>query len=117
MVTGVKLYIDEDASENSVVLALRHHGVDVLTVVEAGQDQQADEVQLNFASTHGRAIYSLNVGHFALLHQQFLARGEEHAGIILIPRHRYGVGEKIRKLLELLENTDAQSLRNSLRFL
>jgi hypothetical protein len=71
--------MDEDASENSVVLALRQHGVDVLTVVEARQDQ--------------------------------------HSGIILIPRHRYGVGEKIRKLLELLENTNAQSLRNALRFL
>jgi hypothetical protein len=115
-VSAVKLYVDEDASENAVVSALRRHGIDILTASDAGREQDSDEEQLVFAASAGRSIYSLNVRHVARLHQQFLARGEEHAGIILIPRQRYGIGEKIRRLRLLLETTNAEAMRNSLHF-
>jgi hypothetical protein len=86
------LYADEDAAENAVVSALRQQGIDVLTVLDAGLGTSSDEDHLRFASSVGRALYSLNVGDFARLHQQFCARGDEHAGIILIPRQRYFIG-------------------------
>ena len=115
--SAAKLYVDEDAAESAVVRALRQQGIDVLTVLEAGLDSLRDDDQLRFAASAGRTLYSLNVGDFARLHQQFRARREEHAGIILIPRQRYSIGEKIRRLQKLLESTDAEALRNSLHFL
>jgi hypothetical protein len=71
---------------------------------------------LRYATTQGRAVYSLNVSDFTRIHTEFLSRGEEHAGMIMIPRQRYAIGEKIRRLQELLEATDAESLRNTIRF-
>jgi hypothetical protein len=109
--------MDEDASEEAVASALRRQSIDVLTVYEAGRDGKGDEDHLRFATANGRAIYSLNARHFARLHRDFISRGEEHAGIIVIPRQRYGIGEKIRRLVQLLTSTDAESLKNSLHYL
>ena len=111
------LYVDEDAAEHALVSALRKHGVNVLTVVEAGQETHSDDDQLRFATSAARTLYSLNVEDFARLHRQYQAAGEEHAGIVLIPRQRYGVGEKLRRRLELLDRTDAEALKNRLHFL
>jgi hypothetical protein len=116
-VSAVKLYVDEDASENAVMSALRRHGIDVLTAADAGHERHSDEDQLVFAASVGRTIYSLNLRHFARLHQQFLARREEHACIILIPRQRYGIGEMSRRLRQLLDSTTAETMKNSIHFL
>ena len=112
-----KLFVDEDAGEDAVVSALRRLGIDVLTVLEVGRVGINDDEQLRFAVLLGRAVYYLNARHFARLHHEFVARGEDHAGIIVIPRQRYSIGEKIRRLQKLLENTDAEAMKNSLWFL
>lgn len=100
-----------------MITDLRRLGFDVLTVHEANRLALDDADQLRYATSLGRVIYSLNARHFAQLHRDFLARGEDHAGIIVIPRQRYTIGEKVRRLQGLLTTTDAASLRNSLSFL
>ena len=115
--SAAKLYIDEDAAETSVIVALRQRGVDVLTVHEAGLQSASDEEQLRFASSIDRAIYSLNVSDFARLHREFLQRGDNHSGIILIPRQRYTIGEKIRELQQLLASVGPDNLKNTIHFL
>ncbi|HJS06874.1 MAG TPA: hypothetical protein VJ809_04415, partial [Pirellulales bacterium] len=62
-------------------------------------------------------IYSLNVGDFCRLHTEFLARGRDHSGIVIIPRQRYSVGEKVRRLRELIDSTSSEEMRNRLEFL
>jgi hypothetical protein len=111
------LYFDEDASQVAIVTALRRRGIDVLTANEAGREGRTDDDNLQFATSQGRAVYSLNANDFTRLHGEFLARGDHHAGIIIIPRQRYSIGEKVRRILELVENADADALKNSLHFL
>jgi hypothetical protein len=113
----IRLYVDEDAAERAVVEGLRARGIDVLTVFDVGRDSDEDGDQLAFAAGEGRCIYSLNVGDFCRLHQQFLAQGQEHAGIILVPRQRYSAGEKIRRLVALVNSTSSEEMRNRLEFL
>ena len=113
----VRLYIDEDAAERAVVDSLRNMGVDLLTVFEAGMDRHDDHVQLLFAANDGRVLYTLNVGDFCRLHQDFLTRQQEHAGIIVIPRQRYATGEKVRRLYKWIESMTAEQMRNRLEFL
>jgi hypothetical protein len=112
-----KLFVDEDACEDAVVSALRRLGIDVLTVLDVGRSGIDDEHQLRFATSLSRAVYSLNASHFARLHREFLSLGEEHSGIIVIPRQRYNIGEKVRRLRQFLDNADSASLRNTLHFL
>jgi predicted nuclease of predicted toxin-antitoxin system len=64
-----------------VVSELRHLGHDVLTMQEAAlaNQQMADEAVLGFASSHNRAVLTLNRKHFVRLHNS----GGQHAGIIV----------------------------------
>lgn len=36
---AIRLYVDEDAMDKDFVQALRAHGIDVLTALEAGEEQ------------------------------------------------------------------------------
>ena len=113
----VRLYIDEDAAEKPVVEGLRDLEIDVSTVLDSDSAGASDEEQLQFAAADGRCLYSLNVGDFCRLHSEYLKSGIEHAGIILIPRQRYSIGEKIRRISEFVESITADEMRNRLEFL
>ena len=85
----IRLYVDEDAAAFALVEALRHRGVDVVTVLDAGMASATDEQQLVIATSQGRAIYSHNVGDFCRLHREFLVQSRQHAGIILTPANGF----------------------------
>ena len=113
----LRLYVDEDASEHAVIRGLRDRGFDLLTVQEADRLGLDDEEQLDFASEMDRAIYTFNIRDFAVLHREYLERGENHAGIVAIPRQRYAIGEKIRRLAALLSTTQTEDMRNQMEYL
>lgn len=55
MAERIRLYLDEDAQQNSLVRALRARQVDLLTAQEAGHMEATDPVQLAYAAEQGRA--------------------------------------------------------------
>jgi hypothetical protein len=113
----IRLYVDEDAMARALVRGLRARVIDVRTVPDAGMSEQEDMAQLEYATQHGRVLYTFNVGHFCHLHAQYMAQGKSHAGIIVVFRQRYAVGEQIRRLLHLISMKSAEEMRNSLQFL
>jgi hypothetical protein len=113
----IRFYVDEDAAEHAVVERLRRSGVDAVTVLECGHGEKTDEEQLAFARREGRVVYTLNAGHFSRLHRELLSAGREHAGIVVIPRQRYSIGEKIRRLLSLVDAVSAEEMKNRLEYL
>lgn len=113
----VRLYVDEDAMARALVRGLRARGMDLTTVLDEGMSEQNDLAQLEYATRQGRVLYTFNVGHFCYLHKEYLAQGKHHAGIIVVYRQRYSVGEQIRRLLNLIQMKSAEEMRNSLQFL
>ena len=97
--------------------ALRARGVDVVTVNEAGLTGVDDDKVLARAATDGRRFYTFNTGHFCRLHGEYLRQGLEHAGIIVVPRQRYSVGEQLRRLFQLMTTKTAERMKNHLEFL
>jgi hypothetical protein len=85
----IRLYVDEDAMACALVGGLRARGIDVTTVLDAGMSEQNDITQLEYATQHGRVLYTFNVGHFCHLHTQYVSQGKNHAGIIVVFRQRY----------------------------
>lgn len=77
----------------------------------------SDEAQLTFADQSGRVLYSCNVRDFCLLHESWLTTGREHAGIVVMPRQRYSVGEQLKRLLRLVGSKSAEQMRGQLEFL
>jgi predicted nuclease of predicted toxin-antitoxin system len=75
-----RFYADEGFPK-VVTQLLRDRGHDVLTVQEAGQDNQRipDDQVLQFATDQGRAVLTTNRGDFIRLH----LTNPNHAGIVV----------------------------------
>ncbi|HYR91228.1 MAG TPA: DUF5615 family PIN-like protein [Terriglobia bacterium] len=101
----------------ALVVALRARGADVKTVIDAGLRGKDDKAQLEWAASNKRTLYTFNVSDFCRLHREYLDRGTEHAGIIVVPRQRYDVKQQIRLLLDLLKTKSAEDLHNILYFM
>ena len=64
----------------------------------------------------GRVLYSSNIGDFCRLHNDFIAEGRDHAGIILVSQQRYSLGIKLQGILRLVGNKSAEDMVNQLEF-
>lgn len=113
----IRLYFDEDAQRGSVARALRLRGVNVQTTNEAAMVGKSDEDQLVYATSVGRITYSFNVKDFQSIHENWIAEGKSHAGIILSQQQRYGVGEQMRRLLKIVNTLTAEQIQDRIEFL
>jgi Domain of unknown function (DUF5615) len=115
--SNIRLYFDEDIMEKELVQALRVRDIDVMTVGETGRVGESDEAQLNvWATVQGRVLYSSNIGDFCRLHNDFIAEGRAHEGIILVSQQRYSLGVKLQGILRLVGNKSAEDMVNQLEF-
>jgi hypothetical protein len=116
-VSQITLLVDEDAQHRGLAPALRARGVDVITVNEAALTGVDDDQVLARATTDGRTVYTFNTGDLCRLHGEYMRQGWEHAGIIIVPRQRYSVGEPLRRLFQLMTTKTAEQMRNQMEFL
>ncbi|HBI45706.1 MAG TPA: hypothetical protein DDY78_23060 [Planctomycetales bacterium] len=113
----IRLYLDEDFHPG-IAAAIRQHGHDCLSAVEAGALGAPDEVQLAFAAAQGRCIVSFNVADFAELATEWANSGRPHAGIVVtqqVSLRRFG--DLLQRLLNLLDTTTADEIANTFRYL
>jgi len=113
----ILLYIDEDSIDEDFVQALRSRNVDVLTVTDVGMLHRSDEEQLAWATENNRVIFSFNARDFYQLHTILLEQGLSHAGIILAPQQRYGIGDLMRGVLRLINTKSSEQMQRQLEFL
>ena len=85
----IRLYLDEDSMDRSLVQALRARSVDVVTAFESEMIGRADQDHLDFATEQKRVLFSFNVGDFYHLHSAYLEDNKLHAGIILSRQQQY----------------------------
>lgn len=111
----IKLYLDEDAQRTDLIQALRARHIDVVTVSEANQLGQDDDVQLRFATEQGRVVFTFNRGDFFNLHTKWLNNGQSHSGIIVSDQVETGV--VMRRLLRLIDAKPASDMHDWLEFL
>ena len=99
------------------IRALQDRGIAVLNAVDAGQASKSDEEQLEFAKARSLVLVSSNVGDFARLHQEQLAERRSHAGIVVCPQQCYGIGEILRRLLNMSSKRTTSQMQDQLEFL
>jgi hypothetical protein len=103
--------------QHALLVALRARRIDVLTASDCGMIGRSDREHLRHASGDGRALYSFNIKDYSLLHDQSVAGGHKHSGIILAFQQRYSVGEQLRRLLHLLNGRSAAEMMSRLEYL
>jgi predicted nuclease of predicted toxin-antitoxin system len=111
---NLRLLLDEDV-HLPLAAALRKRGHDAVHIGETARLGRSDDDQLEFAANEERCLVTFNVGDFVRLYNRWLSAGQEHAGIIV--SNQLPIGESLRRLLILLQNEDAASMRGQLRFL
>ncbi|MBE9019348.1 hypothetical protein C7Y66_18315 [Chroococcidiopsis sp. CCALA 051] len=115
----IRLYLDEDSQDRSLLRALRARNIDAIAVQETqteGLEGLIDVEQLRLATKQRRVLYSHNIGDFYQLHTEFIASGEKHSGIALLTQN-YSVGEQVRAILEFISNKTAEEMESQLEFL
>lgn len=112
-----RLYHDEDALQRGLVAALRRAGFDCLTVQDAGMRGQPDELQLTFATSQGRILYTENTGDFRRLDIQWRMAGRHHAGIIVLTNQRTPIGVQLRAFQAMAQSLTAKDMVDRLEFL
>jgi hypothetical protein len=109
-----KLHLNEHLSPR-LAQQLRKHGFDVTSTLESNLVSKSDPQQLEFCCVEQRAILTFNIDDFTLLHDEYMASGKEHWGIIMSTREPIGV--LLHRLLRLLNSLSADELKNQVQWL
>jgi predicted nuclease of predicted toxin-antitoxin system len=113
----IRLYLDEDFHPD-LAPALRQQGFDCVSAAEAGMLTKSDEEQLTHAAAQGRCLVSFNRRDFSALASEWARAGRGHAGIIVTPQvSRNALGQLLTRLLQLLNTTTADEMRDGFRYL
>lgn len=111
----ISLYLDEDVSVK-IAVNLKNRGFDVLHAVDTGMLSASDETQLNKAISEKRTFLTHNKKHFRILHDQYIASGKKHFGIIVASRKRNSF-ETIKRLLDIIQTFSPEEMENQIRFI
>jgi len=107
-----ELYIEEDSQDMGLFYTVERAGVPVLRSAAAGMNGTTDAEQLAFAAGKGFVLYTTNLKDFAVLHQQYISQGRNHAGLIMQARRRLSIGEQARRILRIWETLSAEEMVN-----
>jgi hypothetical protein len=114
--SSIRLYLDEDSMNQTLLKALRQRDIDVTTVSEVEREGLSDEEQLTWSSQNNRVICTYNIRDFSKLHQQFLANGRFHAGILLM-KQSFSIGDRLHGLSVLVASVTAEDMNSQMVFL
>lgn len=120
----MRLLLDEMIPPQ-VARGLRKAGYDVQAIKWDRNDLlgSSDLELVRCMATERRTIVTNDVDDFTMIHEQLLAAGQEHHGMIFtddatMPRTKTAIPQWVQTLTELLtEHTDVDSLRNQIHHL
>jgi predicted nuclease of predicted toxin-antitoxin system len=108
---AVRFHLDEHLSP-SIAAALRTHGVDITTTIDAHLLAASDEDQLRFALAGDRVMVTQD--------QDFLnlaSAGIKHAGVVFCAAPKLSIGSCVRSLLLYHECCTQDELRGRVEFI
>ncbi|MBO1351168.1 MAG: DUF5615 family PIN-like protein [Hormoscilla sp. GUM202] len=111
MARTIRFHLDENVN-NSVADGLRRRGVNVTTTPEAGLIGASDEVQLAFACSQNRVIFTQD-NDFLRLHHG----GVNHAGIAYCIKESRSIGEIIGGLALIWEVLEPEEMVGQVEYL
>jgi predicted nuclease of predicted toxin-antitoxin system len=103
----MRLYIDDDSVDPSLVRLLRRYGNDVQVPADFGLSGSSDQVHLAQAIRDRRAILTRNYGDFEDLHDLVVSAAKgHHEGILIVrfdnnPRNNMTPGDVARAVRNL----------------
>ncbi|MCC7366323.1 MAG: DUF5615 family PIN-like protein [Dehalococcoidia bacterium] len=110
-------YFDENFARAELIAALRDAGYEVHRAIDHGTSGWPDERQLEFAASRGFVVVTADRADFLRLHAAWMRAGRSHAGIVILHQDQYSVGERIRRMLRLMDAVSAEEFVDRVHFL
>lgn len=107
----IRFHLDEQVDPD-IARALRQHGIDVTTTIDAGLRTVGDEQQLDFARRTGRILVTHDADFLRLAGQ-----GLDHSGIAYCHKASRSLGEIIRSLILIYEILAPQDISGRVEYL
>ena len=111
MAERIRYHLDEHIDPD-IARALRRHGIDVTTTVEARLLSRSDRSQIEYARTTGRVIVTHDTDFLRMASED-----SDHPGIVYCHRTAHSIGESIRRLILVYEVLRADEIRGRVEFL
>ena len=111
MVERVRFHLDEMVDPD-VARALRQHGIDVTTTIDAGLRSATDEAQLDYARRQGRVLVTHDTDFLRLA-----GRSVDHPGIAFCYKTSRSLGEIIRSLILVYEMLSSEEIAGRVEYL
>ena len=112
---SVPLFLDHHV-KSAITDGLRRRGVDVITCLEVGMDQSADDLILERARQLGRVVFTQD-DDFLALADEWLANGRDFAGVIYAEQLGITIGQAVRDLELIAKVFDPPDMKNRIEFL
>ncbi len=93
----MRLYIDDDSVDASLVRLLRRNGQDVQVPADVGLPGSSDQVHFAHAIRERRAILTRNYRDFEDLHDLVVSAAKGQHGGVLVIRMRYPAPSQSRR--------------------
>lgn len=106
----IRFHLDEQADPN-IARALRRHGIDVTTTVEAGLRGASDQEQLAYARQERRVLVTHDTDFLRLA-----GFSADHFGIVYCHKARHSLGDIIRHLLLVYEILSAEEIAGTIEY-
>ena len=91
------LYLNENVAVRLVTL-LSQRGIQAVHTLSVGNKGASDEVQLEYAASQGYILLTHNRRHFRRLHNVWIEKGKDHAGMIVVS---YAEPERLAERIRL----------------
>lgn len=111
MAERIRFHFDEHIDPD-IARALRRHGVEITTTVDARLVSRSDQDQLDYARTSGRVLVTHDTDFLRMA-----SRDSDHPGIVYSHRTALSVGEMIRRLILVFEVLGPDEIRGRVEFL
>jgi len=111
MAREIKFHLDENVS-NAIANGLRMRGIDVTTTPEQKLISVPDDVQLKFAVSQERVIFTQDMD-FLRIHRQ----GINHLGIVYCPQQTKSIGQIIQGIVLIWELLTPEEMIKHIEYL
>ncbi|MBD1908732.1 DUF5615 family PIN-like protein [Funiculus sociatus GB2-A5] len=107
----IRFHLDENVN-SAIADGLRRRGINVTTTAEKGLISSSDEIQIEFALSQSRVIFTADAD-FLRLHQA----GVKHSGIVYCYQGSRSIGDILRGLILIWELLEPEDMRDHVEFL
>jgi len=114
-VAAVRIYTNENVNV-AIAEGLRQRGVDAWSARDSGTLGLSDVEQLENAIAEKAAVFTHDAD-FLRLARKWASEGKEHPGIIFCHEQALGIGEAIRRLVDIALILDAEEMVNRVEYL